>query len=1133
MNLPVPASHPAVDISQIQKELPHRLLTALERRWYENFDINDYAVVPYHGGNMQSEVRFVQIREVVHGPDVTQSLHPHNMQNVISSLRDGSHSLLYAVHGDGHDVKLYMGVRVLPHATHPFSTDEYMRILQRSLRSNYPGIVMGDEPVDLEDYRRDILFPVAKAENFLACITGIPSMKGADPSSDYFTQGIERLVDGLRDETYTLLIVAEPMTDRRVAEIQAQVRQLIEEIHAVVRQSVSRFGSKAESDSKGEAVSYSVTLGALISALFGASWGQTQSTTVTATTSMGGSISHEALDKTAEFCEQALEQFLTRLQNGRNLGFWNAGVYLASPDRHTLLRANGIARSLYAGRQTHFEPLRVLDLTTVGHEAREAVFRLVNPRLRSVSNFLHPLGDEFQSLGTPLTTDELSILVGLPHSEVPGLKLNPVADFNLNPPLGQDLEIGNLLYRGEELAQRPVTISLKALASHAFVSGITGAGKTNTCMILLKAAWEKNKPFLVIEPAKTEYRGLLADDQFGAELQVFTLGDDSGTPFRLNPFEFEPGFNLLTHIDLLKAVFNAAFPMYASMPYLLEDAILQIYADRGWDLVRSSNSYFDHDLGADVRDYLPTLSDLFNQIEPAVLSKGYDARLSHDLTAALKSRIQSLTLGGKGMMLNTQRSVPFSLLLTRPTILELQEIGDDDEKAFVMALLLIRLYEYCRQQRREASGTLQHLTLIEEAHRLLKNISASTSAEVGNARGKAVEMFTDILAEIREYGEGFIIVDQIPSKLTPDVVKNTNLKILHRVVAQDDRDFVGNAMGLTPEQNLHIVRLKEGQAIVHSSEMYTPVLTKIHRVNKGELKRRLLHGEANSLDSDQRFHDATSIHYRRWPGCACCEQPCAFLSGSNEPRAREIALFQQFLSAVLFSEPRVLAEKWQELLSATITELSVRYNANDWEKESRGILICHFVQLSRNATAAYYDYYRSSTRYGYRALVTLERQLTMLVRGLLDTKTIPAGLLAEIRADYREKMAQSPRVEMLGCAHCPMRCHYGLLVQRHPQMQPEVRPHLQRLFEQRIKQAGENAPARGAFGRLKYLSRTIIDFSREVTDEIDIDVSEQELPYLAYCFLSNLTTNVRVLHSFRHAVARGLVTKGEFHVEDR
>src|SRR5205814_269464 len=130
-----------------------------------------------------------------------------------------------------------------------------------------------------------------------------------------------------------------------------------------------------------------------------------------------------------------------------------------------------------------------------------------------------------------------------------------------------------------------------------------------------------------------------------------------------------------------------------------------------------------------------------------------------DMRGALLTRINGLRAGGKGRMLDVQRSLPMDALLKHPTVLELEGMGDDDDKAFVMGLLLIRLYEH-RRAGGEVAG-LQHLLVIEEAHRLLTNVGPRSSQEEADPRGKAVETFANLLSEIRAYGQGVIVADQI------------------------------------------------------------------------------------------------------------------------------------------------------------------------------------------------------------------------------------------------------------------------------------------------------------------------------------------------------------------------------------
>ena len=532
----------------------------------------------------------------------------------------------------------------------------------------------------------------------------------------------------------------------------------------------------------------------------------------------------------------------------------------------------------------------------------------------------------------------------------------------------------------------------------------------------------------MIEPAKNEYRLLLADPVMGRELQVFTLGDETTSPFRMNPFYFARRYPLLTHIDLLKAVFNASFPMYGSMPFILEEAVLDVYTDRGWDLAKSVNRYVDASTG-DYIPYLPTLEDLYNQIDVVVERKKYALQLSMDMSAALKARIKSLLVGGKGAMLNTQHSYPAELLFGKPAVMELKNVGDDGEKAFLMALLLINLYEYCETARAYGGG-LQHITLIEESHRLLKNIPPALSAESANPRGKAVEMFTDILAEIREYGEAFIIVDQVPAKLHPDAVKNTNLKILHRVVAEDDRQSVGSAMTLTPAQQEHVVRLRVGQAVVHNEYLDKPILLQVYGV-KDSLREQFERdiGREGLRARMTAFQDQVRDIYRRRPGCAGCNEPCAYLSEQNSPDGEACEAFHGFIGSLLAGTPSSVRRTWVRTQRELLSGLRTRFGGSE---PGPGVFFCHIVQVAHATLKEWMDFYRGGYG-GHRSFIRLEELLVPAAWGMRDQVPLTsetAGRAVEFIDEMSLRVALQPRRVEPGCRFCRRRCRYGFIVQR-------------------------------------------------------------------------------------------------------
>lgn len=1091
----------------VNHQLPASLLEMLERRWYDNFDIATCHVRSAQPTMLEAEARFMQVFEVATSTSRLENLQLGNMQNVLSSLRDGSHAVTYVVTSDGKETKLLLGVRRVPGSA-VSNTDAYLNVLYRSLRSNYPGIVLSRnkaqnfEDLPFERYQVDLLKPL-KENRYLGALTGIPSLRTNGPDGTTFHQSIDRLVDALRGESYTFMVLAQPILESRLTQLIAQLRSISEEVHTLVLQSRSISRSETESKSTTATESKQLTLGVgqLLSAVvgIGGSISQSIGETVGASTGLSASITRERLDKTAQVCEQLLDHSIARLQTGRSLGFWNTGVFISSSDPNTFWRAQSIVRGLFSGHSTYVEPIRLLPLGD-SREVKRAITNLQLPVLESIPNRMemkHPLGQEYQCLSTPLTTDELSLLVSFPAREVPGMKIKPVADFNLNPPEISGAEIGSLLYRGEKLDKR-IAISSKSLTRHTFITGLTGSGKTNTCLALIEDAYRKHGlNFLVIDPAKTEYRFLLNSETLGREIMIFTLGDEKISPFRINPFEFVRGFSLLGHIDLIKAVFNAAFPMYASMPYILEESILDVYQERGWDVASSQNRFLHGDIDdpdVDFRPYLPRLSDLYAKIDTVVARKRYDVRIAQDLTAALKARLGSLLNGGKGLMFDTQRSIPIETLLNRPVLLELRHAGDEDERAFVMSLIFVLLYEAC--QNRPVGDQMNHVTLIEEAHRLLRNIPISTSLESANPRGKTVEMFSDMMAEMRSHGEGFIIVDQMPNKLVPDVIKGSNLKIVHRLMAQDDRIAVGAAMGLNTEQIDHLPRLRQGEAVIHSEELEEACLILIDSVEErlavthsnhveredqiiGEIKKR-------TLD----FYKQNPALLQKYPGCVICHSPCNYYVGEDARILTEslVRLGQQYLALIAIGSSRACISLGTRLQK----EINNRMREHFGEQYSAGQKRCIQVLLAARCARNFAQSY--SHVVNWQAVI----QLQELLAQAWEAWPTPSKQLNDIRKLILGRIAIAPVQARAGCTACPHRCWFGFSMQ--------TKGHV--LVQQ------VTAFLQAEIGRELSADDLIV----RVRDYYGERIEDQLVPHAAYCLLTQCTDDESLLRKSRNAV---------------
>lgn len=987
---------------ELQHELPDMLLNALERRWYDRLDIARAKLEPLRLHH-RADSHFLSITGLARG-SVENNLAILNMQNVISSFRDGSHSLIYLLRGTAQGATLDMGVRRI-NQVGSVSTQEYARTLANAIRGNFPHADLTDENAKTIPNRSlDHLTEVA----FLAGITGIPSEKHQD--TPHFTQTVDRLINALQGQEYTILVLAEPMIEGVIAQAMESCRQLAEEIHTIARRSRSESINQSTSMSRGKSQSSNLSLGSgsLIGMVLNLSAGQSRATSrgMLVGQSRGYADSFETLDKTAEYCERLLNDYLERMQAGRNLGFWNVGLFLGTDDRGTFFQAQGIIRGLYSGEDTRFEPLRLIDLST-HQEARDSIRLLVNPAL-SRDTLYSPLGYEFQSLGTPLTTNELSILMNLPQAEVPGIRIKQAANFNVNPSLQQGFRLGSVVHLGKALPTS-VHITPGTLQRHTLVTGLTGSGKTNTCMNLLLELYKNQQiGFLVIDPAKTEYRVLMQDPALQAEMSLFTLGDETDSPFRLNPFEFVPGFPLLTHIDLLKSVFNAAFPMQGPLGYLLEEAIVELYEERGWDIALSRNRFLMPDRVEMERHlYLPRLHDLFNKIDRLVAEKKYSGQITQDITAALKVRLGSLLTGGKGRMLNAQRSIPIEQLLRRPVLLELRRMGDDDEKALVMGLLFVQLYEACHN--RSLQSSLQHVTLIEEAHRLLRNVATQQSIEYSNPRGKAVEMFADMMAELRAYGEGFIIVDQMPKKLIPDAIKGSNLKIIHRLVSAEDRSVVGEAIGLKAEQIDHLARLQTGQAVVHAEDLGEACLTAVRFV-EAELS------STNKIPGSIDLSAPSSIGSTNFAEIPVAQVDDLSYSSAYRLDPQLIRLGTDFLTALL-------TVAGFDHLNATIGWMKLALNHHLAGKGIQDVNPTHLESTRksfvRQVATDFYSFHSSAD--DWQARIELEELLQVLLRSDVSHNEV----LTRLTTLVAERIAVSPRQFRLGCSQCAAMCLFG------------------------------------------------------------------------------------------------------------
>ena len=637
---------------------------------------------------------------------------------------------------------------------------------------------------------------------------------------------------------------------------------------------------------------------------------------------------------------ELVEPALRDLLDATTMGAWRTAVYLeADPATYPMLAS--VWRSIFSGSESTPETIHIVDLgAEQASEFSQAWAFPLDDNSAHPSQYQHPF--EYQTL---LSSPQLAAYVHLPSVEVAGFWVDVVPRYDVSVaghrkpesrvPLGTVVPhpTGNRDVHAEDSKKAPAgalfDVSLPALSRHVFIAGVTGSGKTTTSVKLLRGLYAKDIPFLVIEPAKREYRqmaSVLNDDpnseRLARDLTVFSASTKEGTPFHLNPFEVEEGTSVTEHIDLLRSVFAASFgDMWTPLPQVLEQCMLGIYQDRGWDLVTGENRRLEE--GEDRALAFPTLRELGGIVDDIVNDLGFDPEARDRVRGSLSTRIDGLRVGSKGVLFDTRTSFSMSSLLGQPAILELERLADESDKAFLMGLLLIRLVEFRRGEQRKKSVTdqptdgLRHMLVIEEAHRLLANVTYNSGSD-NTARALAVEAFSNLLAEIRAYGQGIVVVDQVPTKLASDVIKNTNLKIAHRVVDEADRKVLGGSMAMSDAQMAGLATLARGEAAVFGDGDDAPLL--VHVSPPSPAVSMPLSGHAHT--GDAMSIDRKSLHW----GCACTgENYNAPECGTASFLVEEDEIQQGLLR---IATGALHARTLDELSSAELVEAVRRYSDN-------------------------------------------------------------------------------------------------------------------------------------------------------------------------------------------------------------
>ena len=478
-----------------------------------------------------------------------------------------------------------------------------------------------------------------------------------------------------------------------------------------------------------------------------------------------------------------------------------------------------------------------------------------------------------------------------------------------------DIEIGIL----KNSEKNTIGISLKDLAKHMLVVGTPGSGKTTFSVSLLDRLWkEHNIPFLVIEPAKNEYRALI---QSIPEIQIFTPGKNFISPFVFNPFVPPENVRLETYKSTLKTAFAAAVSMTTPLDKIFEEAINNCYSDFRW-----LDNYTMADKGQifNITDFIKCFKNTFDEI-------GYtgDAK---NIGRAGVVRLKSLE-----NLFDNYFSIPIQDLLQKPTIIELAAIENSDQKALIISLLLLSILAYVNANY-VGDGGLKNVILLEEAHVLL---DASSNVGQGDANPSAIaqNLVKRMLAEIRSYGVGIIIADQSPRKVSTDVVALTDMKMVFRLVEATDKQIIADSMNMGDVQEQRLSRLKPGEAFLFFNKLDSPeeVVTPDYRL-ENNIDITLSDKDIGKLTT---YWNDKKKNLRPYPECDevfCCKECCIY---ERRILAKEIArriFVKNFKSDM--SDFNAIKKVF-----AQITKLT-KYELND-EEFSPELLACVKVQLWR------------------------------------------------------------------------------------------------------------------------------------------------------------------------------------------
>ncbi|MCR5783259.1 MAG: DUF87 domain-containing protein [Clostridia bacterium] len=783
----------------------------------------------------------------------------------------GASALIMLKHENEHN-ELYIGAI----NKQRYENSQYRNTIREVLLSSIQGNLPGTELTEFDDTKviqsklDDCLFNDFNTQ----CVSSISCVARENSSGNM--SGIERLLEISENKNFTLLIIADPLSRLDVENVKLAYEELstklsqAEQINYSLQTGTNSSISVNYSESLGNSIGKSVgetqnhTVGSgwskqrvsvMKSALIGTiamsknpfranpiaalfpqptdthhedySSGTSNSTNMqiqvtrqegggeTTGTSEGQTISYTYKNRRIKELNNQIDDLLKWINERENCGVFNCCAYVLSGSASTNLLVASQYQALMQGKGDVSLPCAINTWT----RANDADSVLEYLRHFSHPSFAIPDINSSFTPGMLMSSIEVARHAALPKKSVLGVTVSNYTSFGREVSYKSEekpdrqINIGSIVHMGKVRSKQPVLLNLESLSSHTFIAGTNGSGKSNTVFKLLEELKKNKIPFFVIEPAKGEYKNV-----FGHDDDVFVYGTNrKKTPLlRLNLFWFNEGTDIKEHIVNLMSVFTACWSMYDAMPSVLNTAIENAYRSCGWNLKTSRCSK--------TPAVYPVIEDVIAELNKKMESTSYSNEVKGNYIGALSTRLEALSSGIYADVFG-EENISDEELFERNVIVDLSRVGSVESKALFMGILVNRLVEF-NQQRDASNSALRHVTVLEEAHNLLPNVGYSHSAESSDMLGKSVEMISSAIAEMRSYGEGFIIADQSPGMLDKSVIRNTNTKIILCLPDEADRNAVGTSMGLTADQIFELSRLRTGVCAIYQKNWLEAVLCK-------------------------------------------------------------------------------------------------------------------------------------------------------------------------------------------------------------------------------------------------------------------------------------------------------------------